>query len=100
MTVYKYFIKITLKNKKIILSYVLLFLILAMINGSNTNPGETTFKEAKLNIGIINNSESELSKSLIKYLEEKNDIVDTVNDEDYIKEQIFLEVADAVIIIP
>lgn len=100
MTVYKYFIKITLKNKKIILSYVLLFLILAMINGSNTNLGETTFKETKLNIGIINNSDSELSKSLIKYLEKKNDIVDTVNDEDYIKEQIFLEVADAVIIIP
>ncbi len=100
MTVYKYFIKIALKNKVIIFSYILLFLILAIINGSNTTQGEATFMETKLNIGIIDNSNSELSKSLIEYLEKKNNIVDTMNDEEYIKEQIFLEIIDAAVIIP
>lgn len=100
MIVYKYFIKIALKNKSIIILYTLIFLILALINGSNIKQEETTFTETRLNIGIINNSNSELSKNLTKYLEKKNNVVDTVNDEVYIKEQIFLEVTDVVIIIP
>ncbi|HLR36313.1 MAG TPA: ABC transporter permease [Tissierellales bacterium] len=100
MTVYKYFIKIALKNKGVILSYTLVFLIIAMINGSNAMEKEGLFTETKVDIGIIDNSNSELSKGLKDYLTEKNNIVNTKLDEDYIKEQIFLEIADAVIIIP
>ncbi len=100
MTVYKYFIKIALKNKGVILSYTLIFLIIAVINGSNAMEKEDLFTETKVDIGIIDNSNSELSKSLKDYLTEKNNIVNTKLDEDYIKEQIFLEIADAVIIIP
>src|SRR5699024_314345 len=100
MTVYKYFIKIALKNKGVILSYTLIFLIIAVINGSNAMEKEGLFTETKVDIGIIDNSNSELSKSLKDYLTEKNNIVNTKLDEDYIKEQIFLEIADAVIIIP
>lgn len=100
MTVYKYFIKIALKNKGVILSYTIIFLILSMINGSNIVQEEISFMETRLNIGIIDNSNSELSKSLKDYLGKKNNIINTIEDEDYIKEQIFLEVADAVIIIP
>ena len=38
--------------------------------------------------------------SMILFLEGKNNIIDTIDDVDYIKEQIFLEMADAIIIIP
>ena len=35
MTVYKYFIKIALRNKGLFLSYTIIFFILSIINGSN-----------------------------------------------------------------
>ena len=100
MTVYKYFIKIALKNKGVIFSYTIIFLILSIINGSTNVQRENSFMETKLDIGIIDNSSSPLSIGLIDYLVEKNNIIDTKLDEYYIKEQIFLQIADAIIIIP
>ena len=100
MTVYKYFIKIALKNKGVIFSYTIIFLILSIINGSTNVQRENSFMETKLDIGIIDNSSSPLSIGLIDYLGEKNNIIDTKLDEYYIKEQIFLQIADAIIIIP
>lgn len=99
MTVFKYFIKIALRNKGIILSYTIIFFILSIINGSGNVQKESNFIETKLDIGIIDNSNSRLSNSLRNYLKERNNIIHTIEDEDYIKEQIFLEIADAVIII-
>ena len=89
MIVYKYFIKIALRNKWAILSYTIVFFILSIINGSNSTGKETSFIETKLNIGIIDNNNSQLSNSLKDYLREKNHIVDVVQDEESIKEQIF-----------
>ncbi len=100
MTVYKYFIKIALKNRAVILSYTTIFLILAIINGMNNAQKETSFIETKLNIGIVNNSKTELSNSLVDNLSKKNNLIDVVDDEKQIKEQIFLEIADAIIVIP
>ena len=100
MTVYKYFIKIALKNKGIILSYTIIFFIMSILSGVSATQREASFMETRLNIGIIDNSNSELSNGLKKYLEGKNNIIDTIDDVDYIKEQIFLEMADAIIIIP
>lgn len=100
MTVYKYFIKIALKNKGVILSYTIIFFILSVINGGINAQKETAFIETKLDIGIVDNSNSELSKSLIDYLGKKNNIIDMKSDKKYIEEQIFLQIADAVIVIP
>lgn len=100
MTVFKYFIKIALRNKGVILSYTIIFFILSILNGSGAAEREPSFIETRLDIGIIDNCNSELSNSLKDYLGKKNNIIDTMADEEYIKEQIFLEVADAVIIIP
>lgn len=100
MTVYKYFMKVAFKNKTVILSYTIIFFLLAMINGSSNAQRDSNFIESRLRIGIIDNSNSELSRALVNYLGEKNNIVDTFEDEKKIKEQIFLEIADTVIIIP
>jgi len=61
---------------------------------------ERIFTETRLDIGIIDKENSELSRGLRKYIESRNNIVDTKEDEDFIKEQIFLQIADGVIIIP
>lgn len=100
MTVYKYFLRVAAKHKVAILIYTMIFFMLSIINGVSTERKEVKFEDTKLDIGIIDNMNSELSKGLIDYLGEKNNIVDTIEDEAYIKEQIFLEVVDGVIIIP
>ena len=100
MTVYKYFIKIALRNKWVIFSYTLIFFILAIMNTSNPTQGELSFTETQLNIGIVDNSNSPLSNSLKAYLEEKNNLVDLFPEQDLIREQIFLEILDAVVVIP
>lgn len=99
MTVYKYFIKIALKNKGVILGYTIIFFILSLANGSSVKK-ETDFIETKLNIGIVDNSNSDLSKGLVEYLEKKNNIVEIREDVRFIKEQIFLGILDGAILIP
>lgn len=100
MTVYKYFIKIALKNKGAILTYTIIFFVLTILSGIGVSQKDAKFTGTRLNIGIIDNSDSELSDGLKNYLEDKNEIVETIDDEEYIKEQIFLEMADAIVIIP
>lgn len=100
MTVFKYFLKIALKNKWVIIMYISIFFVMTLLNSTDAMKREETFVETRLNIGIIDKSNSELSNSLKGYLKQKNNIVDSREDEEYIKEQIFLEIADAVIIIP
>ena len=100
MTVFKYFIKSALRQKWIILGYTMIFLFLSILNGANIDSKETEFMESNLDIGIVDESNSPLSKELILYLSDHNKIVNMDLDLDFIKDQIFLEVVDAVVIIP
>lgn len=101
MTVYKYFIKLALKQKLIILGYTTIFLLLSLLtNPTNTDNADIQFTETKLDIGIVDNMDSELSRSFINYLKEKNNIIKIKEDKDHIKEQIFLQTIDGAIIIP
>lgn len=100
MTVFKYFIKSALRQKWVIIGYTMIFFLLSLINGANTESKEIAFMETRLNIGVVDESNSQLSLGLIQYLEEKNTMTKMDNDLDYIKDEIFLEVVDAVILIP
>ena len=100
MTVFKYFIRISLKYKWSILAYVVIFFMLTIINGSSPAQGPASFTDTKLNISIIDHSNSSLSKSLKGYLVERNNIVYPPKDQEDGKELIFLEIADAIIVIP
>lgn len=100
MTVYKYFMKIALNKKTVIITYTLVFLFLSIINGGTNEQRETSFIESRMNIGVINNSEDDLARNLENYLARKNNVINIPDDEDYIKEQIFLEYVSAVVIIP
>lgn len=100
MTVFKYFIKSALRLKWVIIGYTMILFILSLINGANTESKEIAFMETRLNIGVVDESNTDLSLGLIQYLEDKNTITKMDNDLDYIKDEIFLEVVDAVILIP
>ncbi|NBI06201.1 ABC transporter permease [Senegalia massiliensis] len=100
MIVYKYFLKTALRHKMIILSYAVIFFMLSIINGIDTENKEITFDETKLDIAIVDDSNTDLSRGLKNYLDENNNIVNLKNDIKEIKEQIFLQQIDAAIIIP
>lgn len=100
MTVYKYFLKTAIRQKWVILGYALIFFVLSIINGADTETKEVAFMERSLNIGVVDKSITDISKGLVDYLNENNNIVEMEEDIDYIKEQIFLESVDAVIVIP
>ena len=48
MTVYKYFMRIALRNKGVILSYTIIFFILSILNGSSNAQKENSFMSTKL----------------------------------------------------
>lgn len=100
MTVFKYFIKIALRNKAVIISYTIIFFILAIINGNVNVKEENIFYENRVNIGVVDNSNSELSREIVKFLEKKNNLIPIIQDEKYFREQIFLQILDAALIIP
>lgn len=100
MIVYKYFIKTAIRQKWIILGYTTMFLILSILNGADTKPREIEFTEKEFNIGIVNKDTSSLSKVLVDYLEEDNNILHMEGNAENIKEQVFLEIVDGVILIP
>lgn len=100
MTVFKYFIKSALRLKWVIIGYTIIFFVLSILNGANTDYIETQFMESNLNIGMVDESNTPLSKELILYLADHNKILNMENNMDFIKDQIFLEVVDAVVIIP
>ena len=101
MTVYKYFIKTAIRYKWIIISYTMIFFLLSLINLSSIEDEEVSFTDKSFNIGIVDKSNSDLSRELTRYLGKKNTISEIKDSSDnYIKEQIFMEVVDAVILIP
>ncbi len=100
MTVFKYFIKSATRHKWVIIGYAMIFLVLSVINGSQTEGKETQFMQTNLNIGVVDNSDSELSHGLILYLGKNNIITAMEDDIDFIKEEIFLNGQDSVILIP
>ena len=102
MTVYKYFLKISWKNRFAIVLYVILFFVIVIINSTDLSPEdfELAFKENKLNVGVIDKENSDLSNGLVEYIRSKNNIIETKDDEIFIEDQIFMGIADGVIIIP
>lgn len=100
MTVYKYFLKTTLRYKWIIIGYAAIFFVLSVLNGTSTEKREVAFMETSMDIGVVDNSGSDLSKALTQSLREKNNVIEIKNDIEYIKEEIFLETIDVAIIIP
>lgn len=100
MTVYKYFIRIAFKYRMIIISYTLLFFTISLLGGSSSNKKIDNFMETRLNIGIIDESNTEISEGLTTYISTKNNILLLENENRTIEELIFLEIVDGVLIIP
>ncbi|MDO5717620.1 MAG: ABC transporter permease [Tissierellia bacterium] len=100
MTVFKAFLKNMMAMKFAFISYLIIFGIIAFINGGNAGNIQSEFDEVSLNIAVVDHSESELSKSLIDYLKDSNQV--EIVDESYekLKEMTYLAKYDVALIIP
>ncbi|NLY08310.1 MAG: ABC transporter permease [Tissierellia bacterium] len=79
MTVFKAFLKNAATMKMVFIGYILLFAVMAVFNSSGGRQGEDIFVESPVYLAVVDNAKTELSKSLIQYLETKN-YVDIVED--------------------
>lgn len=100
MTVYKYFLKAAARQKWVIIGYTAIFFLLAILNGASTETNNIAFMEKNLEIAIVDRSQDELSKGLVDCLGTNNTLIGIEDNIEVIKEQIFLESLNAVIIIP
>ena len=84
MHLFKHFFKMLSKYKTGLIIYGAIFLVMIILSmGSNLFLGESYEQEGKqeagdkrLTIGYVDESGSELSKGLLNYLSEKNDLTD------------------------
>ncbi|HHV42271.1 MAG TPA: ABC transporter permease [Clostridiaceae bacterium] len=88
MIVYKAFLKLTWRKKFIIIAIVGVFLAISILISSQVT--ETlSFEDVSLNIGLVDHSDSPLSRDLISYLEESNKVTVVDEDETELKRGIF-----------
>lgn len=94
MTVFKYFLKGVYDKKATILLYISIFMIVVLMNRPSNLENNTP------SIGVVNRDNSQISKELIAFLKEDNDLVEMEDDYELIHDRIFLRYVDSVIIIP
>lgn len=88
MIVYKAFLKLTWRKKFIIIAIVGVFLAISILISSQVT--ETlSFEDVSLNIGLVDHSDSPLSRDLISYLKENNKVTVVDEDETELKRGIF-----------
>lgn len=100
MTVFKSFLKVLNKNKGVIILYTIILVVFGALN-FQTNEDTTNFVEVKPDVLIINNDKEEgITKSLINYIKENNNIVEIKNNEDAINDALFYRDVNYIIYIP
>lgn len=100
MTVYKYFLKLALRQRFVILLYLGIFVMISLLNSGMIRPNETGFSGVKPAIKIIQEEHSPLADGLASYLRSQGDEVALDIREEDAKETLFSGAVDSLIIIP
>ncbi len=100
MTVFKAFIKVLNQYKITIILYTVILVFFAIFN-MQTSDQATNFVATKPDILIINSDKEEgITKNLMEYLKENNNVKDIKNDEQAIKDALFYRDVNYIIYIP
>lgn len=94
MTVFKNYFKIVNRHKFSILVYTIVFVVLSIVFSSSNDSQTTDYSSVELKVSINNQSENELSRALIKYLDQSMEIVENSNED-----ELFYGMIDALITI-
>lgn len=101
MQVYKVFLRILMKQKFQILMYLMIFLGVGMIMSSQavSNPNGT-YEAYSHKLAIFDEDRSELSRGMVKYLSEGNEVVELGDDDEAIQDGLYNRSVHCVIRIP
>lgn len=88
MTVYKYFLKTVYNKKTTIVIYLVIFMIVILMN--KPEKLDSILEDKTSNIGYVDLSNDEYSKELIKFLGERNNLIQVEDNEDSIYEKLYL----------
>ncbi|MBR1797943.1 MAG: ABC transporter permease [Clostridiales bacterium] len=104
MHLFKHFFKMVSKNNGNIFLYSMIFIIMIGVlifnAGEGQGYGATTVTDEAYKIGYIDNSKSELSTALIRYMSQHNDMIDLESQsEDSIKTYVFFTVVNTAVTI-
>lgn len=104
MTLFKYFLIILLRSYKVVLAYIVVFIVIGFLSMMSLNPVDSVYEEKKVNFALIDEDESVLSQKLTEYLEARNTRIEIsekeASDKKDLEERVFLGYYDVVIIIP
>lgn len=100
MTVYKYFLKLAYRNKNLILIYTGIYFFVTIMSSMGVDRDELEYRDIRIDIGYIDNSKTDISNGLLDSLKMKNNLSEVDYNEDEIKEELYLERYDAIILIP
>lgn len=101
MQVFKLYFKMLKAYKGTIIMYLAIFLSVALIMTGNLSvDSDANTEETKLNIAIIDQDNKTFGKTLKKYFEDTNNLIDMEYDKDAILNELYWRKLDYVLIIP
>lgn len=101
MQVFNLYFKIFKNKMKIALMYILIFIVIfCALSMVSRNDNAQTFNATKVDIAVVDQDESDLSKNLYSYLDEKANIVSLNEEDSSIKDALFFNQIACAITIP
>lgn len=101
MQVYKVFFRILNKQKGQIIMYLFIFLgVSTIVSTQGINNEKTAFEASSYFFSVFDEDESDISRSLIGYLEKDNERVEIADDKEAIQDELYSRRTNCVIRIP
>lgn len=100
MIVFKYFLRLVWRFKKLILIQVAVFLMFTFISTQSGPSANQEFNDTPLTIAIVVPKTSPIAEDFIAYLSEKNKVTRVDADEKTLREQVYTDAIDGAIILP
>lgn len=101
MQVYKVFFRILNKQKGMVIMYLFIFLgVSAIVSTQGINNEKTAFETASYNFSVFDEDNSDISRSLVEYLERDNERVEIADDKETIQDELYSRTTNCVIRIP
>ncbi|MDD5182902.1 MAG: ABC transporter permease, partial [Bacilli bacterium] len=98
MKAFKLYVKIFVRNIKIVLVYVLIFLFITVVMSVSSGESSLDFSSTKISVAYKNNDQnSELTQALVKYLKNYTVTVD-VQEKNYADALYFRNIASVIVI--
>lgn len=101
MIVFKNYFRIIKSYLPIILTYTIIFVVLAVISSSSNGGNSDAFTSTDVKIAIINHDQdSKFIENFTSYVDDKAKLVSLDNDENSLKDALFFRKVDYIMIIP